>query len=467
MLKNIEQNLQVANAPKRATIVTTIGLKTDPVPEQFEGTVNVDLNLNEKYDSTNLKNVLIEATLDLKAIVDAPEGLLSGGQATGKKGARDHGEAELTAMVKSAERKLFLNISKTNLLAPMLPKPFSLPETLKTGWYGATFDEIDAQLKKGTQEGSTPQTIDDLIRKAIGGNGVNKEALVKLFRNTHIWNGIELLPEQDGNLRVRVESDKESMKESTEAFFAYMRETAGSSWEQIEKNPRYQGQFEDGIKDGIEKNVGSIRGILDADKSTYEFRGFEGETFSNSGVKLLDVKIRREANGNALIELTNTAEGNRKLVFQKIGADFTFTMDGKKYMEGTISESRFTMTITDPEKNETVLTADLPLVKATKEDFLIKDGVITFPSMASKLKLFIDQFGFQAQNEFKDNTVTLKAHGTFGDTPIFTLNIDGQRKEVSSVTVETPATFAPFSRLQQDFSAAFMSAESMEAPAAE
>jgi hypothetical protein len=270
----------------------------------------------------------------------------------------------------------------------------------------------------------------------------------KFMQRVHLWKGIEALPEKDGNFQVRVESDKKAIAEDIAAFNDYMLESAGSSWTQFSgKTGLDKQKYLESVRSDVEKG-GTVRGVLSADKNTYDFRGFTGEIFSSTGAKLGDVNIQHGKNGDVLVELTDVSQNNQKLTFSKTGSGFALSVDGKQFMTGTVSDQRFTVTVIDPKTNEISMTADLPIVKVSIEELTIENGVITFPT--SKLELLVDRFQYQFQNSFKDLNLTLNMHGLLAGEPLFTTTLESNRKEQPSISVEPPTTTSPFSELQQD-----------------
>ncbi len=453
-LNNIDQKLQLVEFPKIASTSTVLTVTNEPVPGIFEGKGNLNLKFTSEYDVSKPDALLFDAGLELKTVMDASQAFFASGPA--EKGGPDlHATADLNATLKSAGRKLFFNLGKIEISIPgALPAPFILPKELQTKWYSATFDEINAQLKKSTATGAVAPTIDELLKNSLSGNSINREAMNKLIQRIHLWKGIEVLPEQDGNFQVRVESDKQAIAEDMVAFNEYMLESAGSSWNQFSgKTGLYKQKYLESVKSDIEKGS-SVRGVLSVDKDTYDFRGFTGEIFSSTGSKLGDVNIQHGKNGDILVELTDVSQNNQKLTFTKTGTSFSLSVDGKQFMTGTVSDQRFTVTVIDPKTNEISMTADLPIVKVSREELTIENGTITFPT--SKLSLLVDRFQYQFQNSFKDLNLSLNMHGLLADKPLFTTTLESNRKEQPSISVESPTATSPFSELQQDLVGVFM-----------
>ncbi|OGJ63163.1 hypothetical protein A3C52_03955 [Candidatus Peribacteria bacterium RIFCSPHIGHO2_02_FULL_51_15] len=459
-LKNYDQNLSLVEIPEMASTSLVMTLTNESVAKKFEAKGNLVLKVNNEYDVSDNRNPLIATALDLKVVVDATAGFFAGGPAV-KSGPKTQSSADLAIGLKSAGRKIFFNLAKLEVSVPgALPVPFALPPNLQSKWYGATFDEINTELKQNSDTGSVVPTVEQLLTKALAGGGIDKKPLRKFISRMHIWKGIETLPEENGVLRVKVESDKNAIAEDIAAMTDYMMETANISWEQFQNSSGLNRQKYFGtIKTDIEKNEGSIRGILSADKDTYVFRGFTGEIFSNSGAKLGDVNIQISKNQDMLVEFTGATNG-KKAVFTKTGADYSLIVDGIKLVAGTVSDKRFTMTAWDQKQN-IVLTADLPIEKVAKDEISIKNGEIFIQPLNLKLK--IDRYFTKFENSFKDFSFNIDLIGLFEDAPVFTAKIEAGRKEQKKVEVIPPPAFSPFSELQQDLLGVFMgSAQGIE-----
>ncbi|MFA5799483.1 MAG: hypothetical protein WC840_00820 [Candidatus Peribacteraceae bacterium] len=463
IVKNAEENTQMIQYPPRASAKAALTVKTEPIAKVFEGKVDMNFNAKQKYDFTNLQNILLESVLDLRTNISAPASLFGVEPAKkSKKVETANASADLSATIRSADRKIALNISKANISYPTLPAPFALPKDLQSKWYGALFDEVNEQLRKSAKEGDTVPTIDEILKKGLEGNNVNREEIKKLIERSHLWKGLEILPGQDGNVRVRVESDKEALKGTVAAIEEYVRKASGPSWKQLERDNRFQDKFAK-FKDAIDKDFGSVRGVLAADKTTYVFRGFEGEVLSNTGAKLGDVKIELKTNGDALIELRSADISKPAVVYKKVGTDFSFAVGFQEIFRGTVTPTRFTFTFTDPEKKIVVFTMDLPLTSATKEALTIENGTVEIPSIG--LRVTVESFRYAFTNAFKDVTMAAKLSGTLAGAPLFTATFDAERK-VDTFSFSALPTFAPFGQLQQDMIGALM-AQQQPAPPAE
>lgn len=452
MLREIRTNLAMVQIPEKFTTTTTIVLRTEPIQSMFDGTIKADVTIQERADVSNESKPVLDIGLTLKAAVDAPAGMLGGG--TGK---RDTASLVLAASAKNVERVAYLQISKLLVSASALPTSIILPETLSKSWYGATFDEIDAELKKNTPQGTSPVTMDSLL-KQVSATAQQKEALETLASNLHIWKGIALLPEKDGNLQVRVESDKETLKRDLDALAAYVQQASGPSWKQMQKDSRIDEQIRK-AKEDIDANVGKVKGILSAEKGTYLFRGFDGEVIDERGATIGTMTISLPENGDMLVSFTDTSkQPATTFVFEKKGSAFTFAASGATLAEGTVTPERFTITAYDTEKGTDVvaLKADLPLKGCSKESCTVENGVIEIPAKA--LSFAITRAGYAFTNSFKDMTSGLDVQATLGGKSLGSLRIDGARKEVPSIIVEKPASYTPMSRLQADLTAVVMGA---------
>ena len=464
MMAKVSENLRMVEYPKRATVTTNITLKTLPLKNVFEGNADIDLSVKQEYDVSDIKNLLLQMGLTLKASVNAPAGML-GGMVTEKKGEKDFASADVEATLRSAQRKLTLNIGKIVVSVPSLPQPFTLPETFKNAWYGATFDEINAELKKSKQENAPDApTIDEMLERIFSGKGFSKEAVEKLYADLRVWKGIELLPEQDGKVRVRVETDKEALKKDIDTIISYMGESAGPSWKQLQKGKDFEEKIRTS-KEDIEQKFGVVRGVMEADKDTYAFRGFQGEVLSVSGTKLGDIAVSISPNGDALIDITDVSSpNNTKLTFKKTGSDFTFTVEGKQIVSGTVTDKLLDFTIIDPKTGLTFLKGNFPVKSVSREELSIEGASLEVPSI--QLKLSIDTLHYVFSNNFKNMAWSLIVGGNYQSKPLFSLTVNADRKEQPSVTVELPAKYSPFMQLQQDLSAAFMGAVGGGAPVA-
>ncbi len=456
-LKQAMSNLEILVQSDLSRTTTNIAFstkrsaKTVAVGERDFGIIaNAELKIASEMSSDvrNPRIPLADGMISFVGSITAPAGTFTGMDV--QNAPPETATADIAISARSVAETILLRISGVSVVTPMMPKPFELPAEMSSRWYGITFDALDALLaKQATETGGTPAPpVRELLSKSFG-NRVSPAALLKLWKSVHIWNGLELLPEENGLVRIRVESDKKKVQTSVRAFVEYIKETSGQSWDsQLERSPEMKKNMESLLADDAEfmKTMGTVKGVLSADKETYEFMGFDGEILDASGKVKAVVTILRTKDGDFSASLTNT-ETQEGFVIQKQGERLTGgAMNGKNAIEGTVSMKAVDLTVKDPETGKEVTSIAFAINEMTPTSLSISDGTVKIPS--EKLTIHVRALSVKI-NPPDSVTMRIDSSAEVGSSQQVTLEADLRREAIPSLKVEKPA-FQPIESLYQD-----------------
>lgn len=459
IVKRMTANLNIAVAPAAARSTTNIHVVTKG-PIRSVPVANMDFGILSNADLTVMADIssdvrnpripLVDASVSLTALLDAPAGTFTGTQPKNLKTApHETATADVLLSGRSVDRTLLLKISGVSAEAPMLAHPFELPAELSTRWYGIAFDALDKTLAtEAKQSGSPPPPpIDQILANAFR-DRVSPEALLKLSNAVHVWKGIELLPSENGLVRIRVESDKQKVQDGVRAFLQYVQEASGPSWQtQLKNNPALQRQIDalQGDDPEFMKTMGTVKGVLSADAGSYEFMGFDGDISDASGSVKGRVTVTRTKDGDAGLSITDTASKDT-VTFAKKGDKVTGTFDGKTTLEGTVSASHVDLTALDPKTGKATLAVVFDFRKLSAHAFTITSGTITVPS--EKAVIHLKELS-ASLTDSRVLTCKVDASLDLAGTQLITIVADTKREPISALKVEKPA-FQPMENLYQD-----------------
>lgn len=451
MMEQLMENAVTVDRPLLAKTTTELTVKILPASDMYKGNASFNVTTSMTSDATDAKSPVADISMKLIASADMPTGTI----ATTKPE-----KLSLFAMInaRAVERTLSLNFEKVDATAPaFLPTPFSLPETISTKWYGKTFEEFDAMLKDLPRDaGESPQPpIDEILTNALRGVRMTPEQLEKLGNGVHLWKGIELLPEKDGQIHVRVESDKKKVRESVRAFLTYIEEVSGPSWEtQMRTNAELKTMMESLTKNDAEflRTMGSVKGVISADAQTYDLTGFDGDIFDEQGT--LNGHITLTLTGKNFTLVLTDKKTSETVTVIRSGDAVSVTSGDKTVLKGTVNAKYVELMMTDPETGNLIGSIEMDIETLSMEKIEISRAVIVLPQ--EKLQITINGASVHLTNSLKDFVMLLKASGTLDGKPLFTADFEGKRSEIPSFSVEKPQ-FLPFENLQEDFSSAFMS----------
>jgi hypothetical protein len=245
-------------------------------------------------------------------------------------------------------------------------------------------------------------------------------------------------------LRVRVEADKQKLSATLESvidFVMQQNDPTGLNTEMKAEMEKMKSEMHDDIA-----SMGSLKGILMADKETFEPRGFAGQATDSSGAITMNIDILVRRNGDAHVKIDNPKNPSDSIAFEKKGDAFTLVAEGKKVAEGTMTAKKFTMT--GYQGSTTLFSADFDINKADDSSLDLK-GKILVPAGGSEIS--VDSFKLLFSNSFKNLTFDSVVRVSLLGSPAFALTISTERKEVPSISVEEPSVAKPFKTLQQDF----------------
>ncbi len=450
MMMHLMEHAVTIEHPLIAKTTTTLNVKILPAAESYKGNASLSLTSSMLSDATDVKSPTADLTVTLIVKADVPPGTPSTGKSE---------QVSLYALMnaRAVDRTLSINFEKVDATAPaFLPTPFSLPEAISKNWYGKTFEELDVILKdlpRDSGEISQPP-IEEILSNALRGIHMSPEQLEKLGNGTHLWKGVELLPEKDGQIHVRVESDKKKVHETVRAFLTYIEEVSGPSWEtQMRTNGELKTMMESLTKNDAEflRTMGSVKGIISADAKTYDLTGFDGDIFDEKGTLNGHIAFTR-TDKNFTLVLTDK-KTNQTVTVTRTGETLTVTSGEKTVVQGTMNAKYVDLTITDPDTGNLAGSIELDITTLSMEKVEISRGVIVLPHY--KLIITIEGASAKLTNSLKDFVVNVKASGKLDGKPLFTADFIGTRSEVAPFTVEKPK-FLPFENLQNDFTSTFM-----------
>lgn len=449
MVERIMTHAVTIEYPLLAKATSELNVKIMPVAESYKGNASIALTTTMNSDATDAKNPKADLSLQLIASADIPSDL-----------APKPDKANLSAVInaRAVDRTLSVNFEKMDLTAStFLPEPFTLPPLLASRWYGQTFAELDAMLQKserGQGRGVQPP-IEQILTNALRGVRMTPADLKKFLSQAHIWKGIRMFPgrEDIGLIQIEVESDKEKIRDTVRALLTYIQVMSGPSFEsQMRTNEELQTMMQSLTKNDAEfmRTMGSAKGILSADKTTYDFRGFDGDIFSEAGEQTAKVEIRHHVNGDFSIRIVDLAT-KESFEFIKQGADIWLTSADSDLLRGTLTREKADITLMG--KEHVVMEASFDIDTLTKENFEISRGVFIFPT--KKLTVTVNTLAINLSNSFKDFQMTTKAVGTLDGKQLFTADFEAARTEIPAFTLTKPP-YLPFSELQKDFMGALM-----------
>lgn len=462
-MAQIQERARLIEQPLLARTNADLRLKISEVPGSLPASADIALALAVLHDVRDERNPLIDLGLELGILVEAPSGVLGTGSAPG---GTDTFRVDAEINARAVERLLLVNIAAMKAEASgLLPAPFVLPEAIQSKWYGATFDELNRMLaESATEEGEKAPTVETLISSMFRGARATPRDIEELWKEIHMWNAVELLPEKNGRVQVRVESDKEKIRSSIRAFVRYLERTSGPSWQnQFQTNPEFQKLLTDLEDDDSEfmKTMGTIKGVIGADKATYEFMSFEGDIENASGALVGKVAFDRGQESDFTLSITDMESDAEPttVTLTKKGTQVRMTDDGKEVMKGTVSKTKVDLVMTDAGTGGTIATVAFDITEWTETKLVLTNGRFTVPE--EKISVTMSELTIDLTNDFKDMTMNLLAAGTLAGKPLFTVDLSAERTETEPFTVEKPS-YEPFENLNADFMGAFMGGAAIE-----
>lgn len=441
----VTKNMEKVQTPFLSETVSNIALETQPIANVFPGSITAELKAKQSMDLTDTKQPKFDANVDFNLAAMAPGEMFGVMPDNPSEPNMQQASIAVSAKMRSTNAKVFLNVA--NLLIKQPGKgEVTLDKKVSSAWYMATFKEINDMIAEGTKDdpSATPMTVESLIERSVAQYRDSAKKMQTLVQNAHLWTAVELLPEEDGMYRVRVEADKQKLAATIEAFMEYAMEQNDPAGVNADMKSEFEAMKTE-MRADVEK-MGSLKGIVYADKESFDPRGFVGQATDTGGVVVLDIDALMNRNGDAHFKVSNPKTPTENVAFEKKGDAFTLLSSDKKVAEGTMTAKKFTMVVY--QDTATVLSVDLDIMKANETEIDVK-GSISIPSGASVIT--IESFKLLFSNSFKNMKMDSVIHASLLGSPAIDLTITSERKEVSSVAVEEPSVAKPMTDMQQDF----------------
>lgn len=453
----MSENARLIQQPEVGSIEGNVQMNTSPIKNIFEGNLSFSLDALSRYDIRSKKSPIADIALTVSVNVDAPAGTFG---TPSDASAREKATLNLQLIARSLDRVLALQIPVLEADAPLMASAFSLPQDISKTWYGSTYDELNASLKEAAMENGNEQQlpkVEEIIGNMFGSTRVSPEAMKRAAKKMHLWNGIEVLPEEDGNLHIRVESDKKKILRSVKAALDYVEEVSGSSWDAQLNNPQFR-EMVTGLKGKdaeFLKTMGSVKGIISVEKDTYIFRGFVGDAMDESGSITGHMEMLSTAEGDFKLSITDVAEQSTML-FTKKGADLSFVVDDKQLMKGTWEDKKLNLAFTNEADGKSAGSLMMTLKEYDKTHLIISEARITIadPSMVITVKDFM-----VAVNEAeKESSMSATFSASYEGKNVLSGSMVSKKKEIPDFSLEKPV-FKPLKDLQADFYQALLGSQ--------
>ncbi len=287
-------------------------------------------------------------------------------------------------------------------------------------WYGATFDEMNTLMADMTgQEFDMNQSFknpNEMLKDL-------RTRLEKALNEVHMWKLVEALPEENGMLMYKVELDKEKLKTGVLALTEFALTNPDGSLREME----YE-QAKSDIEEAFAEEF-TLSGVLGVKKDNVRFFTFEGQASDQSNTADISMSWMED---EILVKVTEN--GTEALVFEKKGDDYTLTIEGKKAMEGKYSDDKFTGTAYEIDNGESVFVFDID--KKGGNEYA---GTLSFPTAGLEMSI--------KKLDYSMTSLTLDMSATLSGAPLFDVTLDYKLEETSSVKVEEPESYEPFSTL--------------------
>ena len=436
-------NMEVADV---SATKMKIHLKVNPIPGILPMSAIADIASNQTYDvKTDKQHPTMGLTLD--ATVEAED-----------TSADSTINVKLSTEAKAIGGKLFVQLKDGTFSMPAMGLNAAISEKVKKAWYGTTFDEINTmingnlemQREAGVTDDLASIDVEKIILNAINQQREMPEKLKTLAKSIHLWKPIETLPEENGMLRVRVESDAAKMEASMSALLDFAIETNNPlGMPEAASDPTMKEEvatIRDETHQFFDTNKGTVRGIVMADKKTYDFTGFDGEVVDGSGATTGTIHFIMQKNGDITFTASSTESPDEKISFTKKGEAVELTSGAQTILKGTMSRKKIHLEGFD-EAGATQIIADFDIAKADA-DTLNLSGKVTIPSAG--VDIIITKFVSEMRNSYKDVTTDLAATVNFQDQPVADITLEAIQKEESSIGIATEKVFLPINALMVD-----------------
>ena len=413
------------------------------------GDAELHIDADVAADIRQPRSPVIDGTIKVSGSMQAPAGTFGAVPAKGSEKETSSAGIQLSARV--IDDIVALKVDDLSLSIPGTPERTGLADALSKQWYGITFDAIDAMMKAQSEKAGTPEQpkVRELLSRSFN-RRISPPSVTKFVEKIHLWKGIELLPETDGLVRIRVESDKKKVLASVRAIREYLEENSGQglgakAWLGLNN----QGQIDALLQDEATfmKSMGTVRGVLSADRTSYAFRGFDGDILDEKGVTQGHLNISLTSEGDFRLELTNTGTGEATVV-EKSGAKFSVSYAGKELLSGLVSAEQFSMEAKDPESGAVVAQLKGNVQSATATNITLSDIEGSVPSKHIALKNGSYSMKVDTAKGGMLNT-EISTEVVLGPAYEMKILISSERRTITSVSIEKPV-YKPLEDLYQD-----------------
>lgn len=426
IITSIDQQ-QRMSGPSQTSLDLTLHIenKNEARPN---GVADISIQGRMRSDIENKKNPLIDSTLRLSVSGD----FLS-------KSPNTDGWMSINVDLAAKVMQQFLYLQITNLKASgfLFPQPIALTKELQEQWYGISFNDIDAIIKAQSKGGvGKIPSMHDILNGFLAGRD-RRQSTKNLLSELHLWKGIELLPEKDGNMQIRVESDKKKIQSSVRALVGYLQEMSLNA---DVKNNILMLQDDEGFM----KSIGSMKGVMAVDKETFDLVGFDGDITDASAQTKGQIEFSRtNDNARLLIKATETED---TIEIQKVGDIILGTWNEKEVLTGTVSSKNVNLTAKDPETSLVLFALKLSLQALSSSEISISDGLLLVPSEDVSIRIK----KLASRMTGAERSLYLEASGETKKLQAFTLKLDKTTTPTGQFTIEKP-TYKPFENLYEDF----------------
>lgn len=413
-----------------------------PVSATMDGTVEQLSNLSDPAANQ------ADTVASLRVDADFPPSLLGMAGLAGLVDPVQQGNVKVIAQVQTGIRLLkeqfFLTFAKAHLQIPTLSKSATISPAVAQRWYVATAQELREMMGGTAQSAGTVQAF--FKNPLLQGERVRKDML-SFFKGISIWKPAKKMTTKDGLLHIAVESDPEKLQRTLTDLAAMLARISSQGDAEAQKD------VEKKIADGF-KEIGSIRGTVKATPE-YAFAGFDGDLLNEKKEVQLSIATTFH-DDTILVKLHHPKKTESVMVFEKKGSAFSVSADGKKVLEGIVSDKQLAFSVLDGGKK--TLLGDFVIEEASRKRFSIHGSLA---DQEGRTKLFVRTLEAKLDNDSKDKFSALQASLVIADQNVAEIAASWEQKEDLSVRIEAPASPKPLNTLLPDLQPFFTAVVSL------
>lgn len=357
-------------------------------------------------------------------------------------------QGDVAVHIRILNQKFFLQLAKLKLLAPVFLKtPLEWSGGASTKWYGDTVQTIDDAVQGLHSSGAT--TIQTFMRNPKEAYAKIPAAVGRFVSEVHLWKAVSMLPSQNGNYRIRVESDKDKMIRSLHAYFDTISSLESMPSAYAMKSKQDIDRSIDTLNRTLSEG-GKITGILEVKQDDYAFAGFDGDMVEAHGKKDAHVHIET-GDRHTVVSLTNPDDPQKGFSFEKTGEKLTMTVAQKAVMTGSYDGKTFHAEFFDGD-GRTLAAIDAAIARADALGVSLT-GTLSLPRQ--EVEITFSDLHSILSNGRKDFDFAVIGTAAYQHQTLLEFSITSTRKEVQSTDITEPATYSPLKQLGQDLSALF------------